>query len=66
MTLENDLDKTETALKAVQLDTTQRIEALKAEIAALQATLPAPAVETHPDVWDSTGRLVSNDRNNLV
>lgn len=26
----------------------------------------APAIETHIDVWDSTGRLISNDRNNPV
>ncbi len=71
--LESDLEVTQTALKAIQSDlqrdptTEQKIAALQAQIDALQATLPAPAPdECHPDVWDSTGRLISHDRLNAV
>ena len=44
-----------------------QVVAMRAELDALKAATPAsvPAGPGHPDVWDSTGRLISSDYLNL-
>ncbi len=73
MTLQDDLEATQAALKAVSADlqkqptTEQRVAALEAELLALRANLPAkPPGPGIPDQWDSTGRLISADYLNAV
>lgn len=51
---------------ATQGDTDPALTAAKLPVVTADGEREEPVIETHPDVWDEQGRLISHPLNNVV